>query len=310
MVSDANFKALQNPLQIDDPSESPENAFGFLLGMTRRRNPEAEQLIDQIDESAWIECPVGITAQEKQEVPRTRVQEVTCDRPGVRVFVVDSEDRRNYEQRQREKSMARVRESLDKVRTRIQKGRLKKPEKIGAAAERALKKSHGHRYYAWELKDGELCIVEHPVNLPREKKYEGKYLIQTDQQDITPLKAVEHYKELSDVESGFRCLKDPLSMRPIFHRAPHRVQAHIFVAALAFLIDRMLGRRLKTAGSGLSTKDAWNALQTIRHITFKVNGQERAGVTPGSNRAREVLNALGLSDVRPPVPSTGPLTIM
>ena len=99
-------------------------------------------------------------------------------------------------------------------------------------------------------------------------------------------------------------------MRPIFHRTAHRVQAHIFVAALAFLIDGMLDRRLNHARSRLSTKDAWQALQTTRHITFKVNGKERTGVTTGSNRVREVLNALGLTRVKPPVPPIGSSTTM
>ena len=67
---------------------------------------------------------------------------------------------------------------------------MKQPEKIGAAVERALQTNHGYRYYAWALKEGRLEICEHPVNLPREKKYEGKYLIQTDQVHITPQEAV------------------------------------------------------------------------------------------------------------------------
>ena len=67
---------------------------------------------------------------------------------------------------------------------------MKQPEKIGAAVERTLQKHRVYRYYAWELKEGKLEIVEHPVNLPREKKYEGKYLIQTDQTNMTPEEAV------------------------------------------------------------------------------------------------------------------------
>ena len=74
---------------------------GFLVGMTRRRNPEAEALIDRVEESKWIECGMGITAKEKKEPPRTRVQEVKCDREGVRVFVVASDDRRAHEERAR-----------------------------------------------------------------------------------------------------------------------------------------------------------------------------------------------------------------
>lgn len=300
MVTESNLQML---------SESEDH--GFLVGMTRRQNPEAETLIDRVAEKKWIDCPMGINAQEKKkDPPRTRVQEVKCDRAGVRVFVVDSDERRAYEERQRSKAMTRVREALEKVQKRVKKGRLKKPEKIGAAVERALQRYHGYRYYTWQLKDDRLEISEHPVNLPREKKYEGKYLIQTDQPDITPQDAVANYKELNEVERGFRSLKDPLGMRPIWHHADRRVKAHIFVATLSFLIERMIERALKEAGLSLSARSALEALKTIRHVQFRVNGQLRNGVTSGSSRARQVLKALTLTDHRPPTPPSGAETTM
>ena len=288
----------------------PRAQWGFLVGMTRRQNPEAESLIDRVDESHWIDCPAGITAQEKSEPPRTRVQEVSCDRKGVRVFVVDSDERRAYEQRMREKVMERARVGLQKVQARVEKGQLKKAEKIGAAVERVMQRHHGHRYYDWALEDGRLRYFEHPVNLPREKKYEGKYLIQTDQANMTPEEAVAQYKELNEVERGFHALKDPIGMRPIWHRVERRVRAHIFVAALAFLMDRMLERTLKDGGAALSAQAAWSALQTVRHVSFRVQGQLRSGVAPGSSRARQVLKALKLSDTRPPTPPKGEETTM
>ena len=300
MVTEKNLKRL-----------SDDEAHGFLVGMTRRQNPEAEALIDRVDKAKWIDCPMGINAREKiTEPPRTRVQEVPCDREGVRVFVIDSDERRAYEERQRTKAMQRASDDLQKVQTRVAKGQLKRPEKIGAAVERALQKHHGYRYYAWELKDGALEIFEHPVNLPREKKYEGKYLIQTDQTDMTPEEAVSHYKDLNEVERGFRSLKDPLGMRPIWHHSEDRVKAHIFVAALAFLIERMLERALKKAKVNLSAQSALQSMKTIRYTQFRVNGQLRSGTTPGSARARQVLKALKLTDHRPPPPPKGDETTM
>ena len=168
---------------------------------------------------------------------------------------------------------------------------MKKPEKIGAAVERALQKHYGYRYYTWELTDGKLEISEHPVNLPREKKYEGKYLIQTDQPDFTPQDAVAHYKELNEVERGFHSLKDPLGMRPIWHHADRRVKAHIFIAALSFLIERMLERALKDANVNLSAPSAIESLKTVRHVQFRVNNQIRAGVTPGNTSAYLVVHS-------------------
>jgi transposase len=297
MVTEKNVNALTNA----------DGDWGFLVGMTRRQNPEAEVLIDRVQEDHWIECAVGINAREKrlEDRPRTRVQEVCCDRAGVRVFVVDSDERRAYETRMREKSMKRTQAGLEKVRKRVAKGRLKQPEKIGAAVERVLQRHHGHRYYAWELKAGQLRIFEHPVNLPREKKYEGKYLIQTDQPDMKAQDAVAHYKELNEVERGFHALKDPIGMRPIWHHVERRVRSHIFVAALAFLLDRMLERALRDANVDLSATTAWRALETLRYVRFCVNGEVKTGVTPGSSQARQVLKALKLSEIRPPIPPAG-----
>jgi transposase len=290
-----------------DTLTKADGAWGFLIGMTRRQNPEAEMLIDRVQEERWLDCTVGINASEKKPAdrPRTRVQEVACDRPGVRVFVVDSTERRAYETRMREKSMQRTRAGLEKVQTRVAKGRLKKAEKIGSAVERVLQRHHGYRYYAWELQGGQLRFFEHPVNLPREQKYEGKYLIQTDQPDLTAQDAVAHYKELNDVERGFHALKDPIGMRPIWHHNERRVRAHIFVAALAFLLDRMLERALRDAKVKLSSTAAWRALETIRHVNFRVNGDTKTGVTPGSAHARQILRALNLSELRPPTPPAG-----
>jgi hypothetical protein len=66
------------------------------------------------------------------------------------------------------------------------------------------------------------------------------------------------------------------------------------------LIERMLGRALKDARVSLSAPSAFEALKTIRHVEFRVDGQSRSGVTPGSARARQVLKALKLTDHRPP----------
>jgi transposase len=301
MVTEKNLHVLQEA----------DGDWGFLLGMTRRQNPQAEKLIDRLDEARWVECPGGINVREAKVKPRTRVQEVACDQAGVRVFVVDSDERRSYEQRQREKAMARVRVGLEKLQKRVAAGRLKDAAKIGAAAQRVLTRNHGHRYYAWRLtQEGKFQFDEHPVNLPREKKYEGKYLIQTDQTDMTPQDGVAHYKELNEVERGFRSLKDPIGMRPIWHTNERRVRAHIFVAALAFLIERMLERALKDAGVPLSAQAALTALQTIRHVRLQADAEERTGVTPGSARARQVLKALKITELRPPTPPAGPQTTM
>jgi len=188
---------------------------------------------------------------------------------------------------------------------------VKQPEKIGAAVERIMQKYHGYRYFDWELTAGVLEFSESTERLGREKKIEGKYVVMTGEKELSIRDAVALYKELTEVESGFRQLKDVMAMRPIYHQIEARVRAHIFVAALALLVQRLLGRRLQAAGVDLSPARAMQALATVRLVTFHLEGQpERRGLTGGCPDARLVLKALKLADERPPVPPVGEETVM
>ena len=229
----------------------------------------------------------------------------------MRVIVVDSDERRSYEEDMRQKSMERTRAHLEKLQKRVAAGKLKQPEKIGAAAERALQRNHGYRYYSWDIHQGSFRYFENAEGLKREKGIEGKYVIATSEAALSVLEVVAIYKDLSDVEQGFRQLKDVLAVRPIYHQVEARVKAHIFVAALALLVQRLLHRRLEQAGIDFSPERAMQALATVRHVTIRLDDQpERRGVSGGCPDARRVLKALKLTDLKPPVPPDGQKTVM
>jgi transposase len=289
-----------------------KDEHGFLVGLKRRRNAKLDAWLDAVDETKWAHCPVGINAQErKTDPPRTRAQEVHSGIEGVRVIVIDSDERRAYEQTKRQQAMERARQELEKLKERVDSGDLKQPEKIGAAVERIMQKYHGYRYFDWKLRDGTLVFSESKKHFEREKRIEGKYVIATTEKRLSVLDAVAMYKELTEVESGFRQLKDVMGMRPIYHQIDTRVKAHIFVAALALLVQRLLGRRLEEAEVDLSPARAMQALSTVRLVAFHLEGQPgRRGLAGGSQDARRVLKALKLIDQRPPAPPEGSETVM
>ena len=133
---------------------------GYLVGLQRRNRKDTFDYIQQAEARAdWQECPVGMTASEKAIVPKTRVVEVAGKEPGVRVFVVHSEEREAYERGLREMSMERVRKDLEALQAQVEKGALKEPEKIGAAAATKLRRNHGHRYFDWELLSGKISLL-------------------------------------------------------------------------------------------------------------------------------------------------------
>ena len=65
-----------------------------------------------------------------------------------------SEEREQYERSLRQLAMERTRKTLEALR--VEQGELKEAEKIGAAVARILRSHHGHRYFAWELEQGQL----------------------------------------------------------------------------------------------------------------------------------------------------------
>ena len=287
-----------------------EHGHGYIVGRNRRRSGEVFDYI-QSATGPWIECPVGITAREKLTPPKTLVQEVASQQPGVRVFVVHSEERHAFERSQRAKAMERVRTRLEKLARRVAKGRLKAAEKIGAAAARVLARNHGHRYYDWAYEDGVFRFFEHPVHFTREQAYEGKYVIQTEEPNLSAVDAVRLYKELSEVERAFADLKDVLELRPIYHQIDSRVQAHIYVAALAFLLHRAIEKKLKAARLDLSATEALTALKSVRVVDINLgDGPAKRSVTTGTNRAAAVLRAPGITELEPSTPPQPGETVM
>jgi transposase len=225
-----------------------ERAQGDVVRLQRRRREAVFQYIERAT-GPWTACPVGQTARAKAAPPKTQVQEVASEQPGVRIFVVQSDERLAYERTQRGQARERVRAQLEALERRVAAGTLTDAAKIGAAAARILTRGHGSRYYDWAYTAGRFRFFEHPVHFKREVAYEGKSVIPTEEPQRTPVEAVQIYKERSEVERAFANLKDVIERRPIFPRPDPRVAAHIFVAALACLLHRTLEKKLKAAGS-------------------------------------------------------------
>ena len=121
--------------------------------------------------SKWLPRVGGRTVESglprgKKKRRLAMVTEVAGEEPGVRVFVVQSEERLAYERAMREAAMEKNRQALEKLAVRMAAGRLKKAQNIGSAAARVLSRNHGSRYYDWSLEQGGFRYFEHPVHLP------------------------------------------------------------------------------------------------------------------------------------------------
>src|SRR4029077_20037682 len=145
----------------------------------------------------------------------------------------------------------------------------------------------------------------------REQAYEGKYEIQTEEPNLSAVDAVRLYKELWGLDRSSATLKDVMDMGPIYHQTDDRVQAHIFVAALAFLLHRTMEKKLKAARLDLSATEALTILKSIRVVDIDLgNGTTKRSVTTGTQRSAAVLRAIVTTNLDPPTPPTPGQTVM
>jgi len=98
------------------------------------------------------------------------------------------------------------------------------------------------------------------------RRHEGRYLLRTNLTESDPSKLWEYYLRLVSVEEACKTLKGDLAMRPIFHQREHRIEAHIFIAFLAYCLHVTLGHRLKNLAPGLTARSVLEKFCAVQMI--------------------------------------------
>jgi transposase len=106
--------------------------------------------------------------------------------------------------------------------------------------------------------------------LRQARRREGRYLLRTNLTEDDPAKLWELYLLLVRVEEAFRNLKGDLAIRPIFHQLEPRIEAHIFIAFLAYGLHVTLARRLHALAPGLTPRSAIDKFAAIQMIDLHV----------------------------------------
>jgi transposase len=147
--------------------------------------------------------------------------------------------------------------------------------------------------------------------LRRARRREGRYLLRTNLTEHDPAKLWTYYLQLVAVEEAFKNLKGDLAIRPIFHKIEPRIEAHIFVAFLAYCLHVTLHRRLHALAPGLTPRSVLEKFAAVQMIDMHVpttDGRELV-LTRYTQPEREltlILDKLKLELPAQPAPKIGP----
>jgi len=95
---------------------------------------------------------------------------------------------------------------------------------------------------------------------------EGCYLLRSNVSDWTAPQLWRAYMQLTEAESAFRIHKTDLSLRPIWHQKKERVQAHVLVCFLAYVLWKTLGQMCKAAGLGDEPRKVLDEISNIQTV--------------------------------------------
>jgi hypothetical protein len=104
------------------------------------------------------------------------------------------------------------------------------------------------------------------AKLQKAELRDGHYLLRSNRVGENPSVLWECYILLTQIEAAFRTLKSELGLRPIYHQMENRVEAHIFVAFLAYALSVTLKQRLVALAPGLTPRAVLEKLATLQML--------------------------------------------
>jgi transposase len=181
------------------------------------------------------------------------------------VYVLaQSRDRIHKERSMRRRQMKRLWKRLHEV-AGMELTRDERLLKLGAARQQSPS--------AWRLVEIDLPEGDGPLqfSLRRDKlrkvrRREGRYLLRTNLAGRDPAQMWEFYTQLVQVEEAFKNLKGDLAVRPIHHQKEKRIEAHIFVAFIAYAMQVTLRRRLRDLAPGLTPRSVLEKFGSMQMI--------------------------------------------
>ncbi len=253
---------------------------------------EALQAADG-DDTVWVEVPEA----------HSRAAEVTLG-DQTRAVVVESDARVERDTARTAELVANTETKLLALEQRVRDGRLKDPAKIGRAAQRILGSSGAARLFDLEIGEGQFTYHYDQDAHDYEKLLAGRYVLSTS---LTPTQAsaaqiLTAYRQLLNVESRFRVLKDFLHLRPVRHWTEQRVRGHVAVCVYAAVIETLINKALVAADirdpdigdQHLTAARALRELDRIRHINLTAAGRDIALTTRPNPAQQQILAALNI----------------
>jgi transposase len=138
------------------------------------------------------------------------------------------------------------------------------------------------------------------------RRREGSYLLRSNVIGSDPAQLWTFYLLLVEVEQAFKELKGDLAIRPIYHQTDERIEAHIFVAFLAYCLQVTLKQRLRSLAPGLTPRSVLEKMAAIQMVDVHLPTTDGRTVMLSRYTEPEMDQAILLQQLKLALPAQPP----
>ena len=166
----------------------------------------------------------------------------------------------NYSEKRAKKDLSNRERGLKRLEKNLNAGRLTKSN------------INNRGYNKYLSMYGELKIAINYEKFKADTKWDGLkgYITNTD---LSGNEVIDRYNNLWKIEKAFRISKTDLKIRPIYHRLRDRIEAHICISFVSFVMYKELERVLNREGSGISINKAIKQIKKMYGVTIPITTQ-------------------------------------
>ena len=264
--------------------------------MDRGMNSEENRLVLQKAGGQYI---IGEKLRDNQEVhkevlaKRGRYLKIRENLEIKEVIIGGGEKRRRFILVHNPQEAKKDKATREKILARIEKNLKDLGDQKGKAHKKSVCALMAHRTmgrYLRQFKDGSIKIDRGKIR--EEAHLDGKYIISTSDDTLTPEDIALGYKQLLEVERAFRTMKTTLDLRPVYHRKDERIESHVFLCFLALMLVRIAERKTNLTWDKIRTQ-----MERLHRIEFFSNDGR---VLQTTEPTKEQLNIFKLLKISPP----------
>ena len=172
-------------------------------------------------------------------------------------------------------------------------------EAIVAALEEQLQQGAkslvGNRGYRKYLKSGKTHFEIDQQKIKSEARYDGKWVLRSDLDELSAEDVALRYKQLWMVEDCIRSIKSILETRPIFHHHNETIRGHVFCSFLALVLRKELQDRLGAAGYSPEWADVLRDLESLQSVQVEYQGKRFRLPSEARGSCSQVFDAVGVA---------------